>query len=328
MASLLAKKLATFVAVMFLVTAFSFILISLLPTKPENLLVPVQTSGANADTIAAYKQQIRHDLHLDQPLYKRYGRWISDIAHGNLGYYYRGINNKEPVSKSFKKAFPVSLELLIYSQLLALLFAIPLGIYTAQRAGKRSDRITNGVLFAFLAVPNFVLGLLLAYFVGVKLGWVPPSGYTYLSANLVDHAKSMILPSIALAAGQIAIYQRLLRTDMIQTLQEDFVLVAKAKGMSNRRVLWRHALRPSSFTLLTVAGLNFGTLIGGAVVIEVIFGLPGIGSLLSQAILARQYIALQSLIAIVAAIYVIVIFAVDLLYAVLDPRIRHVRSAS
>ena len=135
----------------------------------------------------------------------------------------------------------------------------------------------------------------------------------------------MAMPAIALAVGQIAVYMRLLRSDMIATLQEDFITMAKAKGMSPRRVLWRHALRPSSLTLLTVAGLNVGTLIGSTVVVEVIFSLPGLGSLLFEAINARQYIAFQSLVAIIAIGYVLLNFLVDVLYAVLDPRIRHAR---
>ena len=135
-----------------------------------------------------------------------------------------------------------------------------------------------------------------------------------------------MLPAIALAAGLIAVYMRLLRSDMIATLQEDFIPMAKAKGISDRRILWRHALRPSSLTLLTVAGLNFGTLIGGAVVVEVIFGIPGMGTLISQAISARQYVALQSFVAIIAIGYVLMNFVVDVLYTVLDPRIRRARA--
>jgi peptide/nickel transport system permease protein len=136
----------------------------------------------------------------------------------------------------------------------------------------------------------------------------------------------MILPSVSLAIGQVAVYMRLLRTDLVATLQQDFILMAKSKGISERRVLWRHALRPSSLTLLTVAGLNVGTLIGGAVVLETIFQLPGMGSLIADAIFRRQYVALQSFVAVLAIGYVMVNFLVDILYTVLDPRIRHARA--
>ena len=136
----------------------------------------------------------------------------------------------------------------------------------------------------------------------------------------------MALPAISLAVGQIAVYMRLLRSDMIATLQEDFIPMAKAKGIPTRRILWRHALRPSSLTLLTVAGLNVGALIGGTVVIEVIFGLPGMGTLLYTAIVARQFVELQSFVAVIAIGYVLVNFVIDVLYSVLDPRIRHARA--
>ncbi|MGH2685415.1 MAG: ABC transporter permease, partial [Actinomycetota bacterium] len=157
------------------------------------------------------------------------------------------------------------------------------------------------------------------------LGWLPPQGYVRPSDDLVEHIRSMILPSISLAVGQIAVYMRLLRTDLVATLQQDFILMAKSKGISQRRVLWRHALRPSSLTLLTVAGLNVGTLIGGALIIEIIFSLDGMGRLVFDAISERQVVAIQSLVAIIAIAYVLVNFLVDLLYAAVDPRIRHAR---
>jgi len=140
--------------------------------------------------------------------------------------------------------------------------------------------------------------------------------------NLVEHFKSMVVPVIALSLGQIAVYMRLLRSDLVATLQEDFILMAKSKGISNARVLWRHALRPSSLTLLTVAGLNVGTLIGGTVVVEYLLGIPGIGLQLGQSIFARQYVKLQSLVALIAIVFVLINFLIDFLYTVLDPRIR------
>jgi len=138
----------------------------------------------------------------------------------------------------------------------------------------------------------------------------------------------VILPVLAVAIGQIAVYSRLLRSDMVATLQEDFILMAKSKGISNRRILWTHALRPSSLTLLTVAGLNVGALIGGALVVENVFGVPGLGKRITEAILAKQYPALQSYVAIVAILYVVINFIIDILYSVLDPRIRNARAVA
>ncbi len=159
--------------------------------------------------------------------------------------------------------------------------------------------------------------------VGVKLGWADTGGYKSPTQDLAGHVRSMILPTITLAVGQIAVYMRLLRSDMIATLQQDFITMAKAKGITTKRILFRHALRPSSLTLLTVAGLNIGTLIGGALIIEVVFNIPGLGYLMGEAIATRQIVMFQSLVAIIAIFYVFVNFCVDILYTVLDPRIRH-----
>src|SRR4030095_3528563 len=207
-----------------------------------------------------------------------------------------------------------------------LVIAIPLGVITAYRAGSLLDRGANATAFGLLAIPNFALALILAYYVGVRAGRLPVQSYVKPSQDLPEHIRRMAMPTIALAVAQVAVYMRLLRSDMIATLQEDFITMAKAKGISPRRVLWRHALRPSSLTLLTVAGLNVGTLIGSTVVVEVIFSLPGLGSLLFEAITARQYIAFQSLVEIIAIGSVLLNFLVDVLYAVLDSRIRHARA--
>jgi peptide/nickel transport system permease protein len=215
---------------------------------------------------------------------------------------------------------------MVYSQILALVLAVPLGVITAYRAGTRFDRAANTTAFALLSLPNFVLGLVLAYYVGVFLGWLPPNGYTEFGDDPVQHIRYMVLPTITLAAAQIGVYMRLLRSDMVQTLQEDFIQMARSKGISDRRVLWHHALRPSSLTLLTVGGLNVGTLIGGALVIEVLFSLPGMGLSIFEAISQRQYVALQSFVAILAILFVLVNFIVDVLYTVIDPRIRHARA--
>jgi peptide/nickel transport system permease protein len=314
---ILLRRLLHLLVVLFFVTVFVALLTSMLPGDP-------------VDAIAGFaspeqKEELRTELGLDDPLPVRYVRWIGDFVTGDLGNYY-SISGGRPVMDRVKDSLPVSLQLMVYAQVLALVVAIPAGVISAYRAGSRGDRIGNAAAFGALAIPNFALALVLAYYVGVELGWLPVSGYVKPSEDFVEHIRRMAMPAISLAVGQIAVYMRLLRSDMIATLQEDFITMAKAKGVSPRRVLWRHALRPSSLTLLTVAGLNVGTLIGGAVIIEVIFSMPGIGTLLFEAISARQYIALQSLVAIIAVGYVMVNFLVDVLYAVLDPRIRHARS--
>jgi peptide/nickel transport system permease protein len=314
---LILRRLAHLVVVLFFVTLFVALLTAMLPGDP-------------VDAIAGFgspeqKDALRENLGLDDPVWQQYGRWIGDFVTGDLGGYY-SITGERPVMDRVRDSLPVSLQLMVYAQVLALVIAIPAGVITAYKAGTRADKAANATAFGMLAIPNFALALVLAYYVGVEFGWLPVSGYVKPSEDLVEHIRRMILPTVALAVGQVAVYMRLLRSDMIATLQEDFITMAKSKGVSPRRVLWRHALRPSSLTLLTVAGLNVGTLIGGAVIIEVIFSMPGVGTLLFEAIQARQYIALQSLVAIIAVGYVLINFLVDVLYAVLDPRIRHARA--
>jgi peptide/nickel transport system permease protein len=311
------RRLAHLAVVLFFVTLFVALLTAMLPGDPVDAIAGFASEEQ--------KDALREDLGLDDPVYMQYGRWIGDFVTGDLGGYY-SVTGERPVMDRVRESVPVSLQLMVYAQVLALVIAIPAGVFTAYRAGSRADKAANATAFGMLAIPSFALALVLAYYVGVELGWLPVSGYVKPSEDLVEHIRRMILPTVALAVGQIAVYMRLLRSDMIATLQEDFITMAKSKGVSPSRVLWRHALRPSSLTLLTVAGLNVGTLIGGAVIIEVIFSLPGIGTLLFEAINARQYIALQSLVAIIAVGYVLVNFLVDVLYAVLDPRIRHARA--
>jgi peptide/nickel transport system permease protein len=311
------RRLAHLLIVLFCVTLFVSLLTSMMPGDPVDAI-----SGFASPE---QKDALREDLGLNDPVPVQYARWVGNFVRGDLGNYY-SVTGGRPVMDRVKDALPVSLQLMVYAQLLALIIALPLGVITAYRAGSRLDRGANATAFGMIAIPNFALALVLAYYVGVRLGWLPVSGYVKPSEDFIEHMRRMAMPTISLAVAQVAVYMRLLRSDMIATLQEDFITMAKAKGISPRRVLWRHALRPSSLTLLTVAGLNVGTLIGGAVIVEVIFSLPGIGTLLFEAINARQYIALQSLVAIVAVGYVLVNFLVDLLYVILDPRIRHART--
>jgi peptide/nickel transport system permease protein len=331
---LIARRFLQLAIVLLLVTFFTFSLVRLLPGDPAKTIIPF---GSDQQRAALAK-----DLGLDKPFLQQYVNYLgipviksegtTGLLQGNLG---RKYATNQPVGELIKQSLPVSIQLVIYAQLVALALAIPLGVLTAYRAGTRTDRAVNTTAFGFLALPNFVLALLLSYVVGARLKWLPTAGYEpgwldplFDSARTpsVEHLKYMVLPVIALAVGQVAIYMRLLRSDMIATLQENFITMAKAKGVPNRRILFRHALRPSSLTLLTVAGLNVGTLIGGAIVVEVIFGIPGMGTQIATAIAAREYVELQSYIFVLAFIFVLINFAVDFCYILLDPRIRRARA--
>jgi peptide/nickel transport system permease protein len=305
------------VVVLLCVSFFSFALLSLAPGDPVTAIVGFATPEQ--------KEVIRHDLHFDRPFLTQYWEWLSGVTQGDLGNQYFGPTGVKKVSTAIGEALPVSLQLMLYAMILTLIIAIPLGVLAAYKSGTFLDKAINMTAFGAIALPDFALALILSYWVGVKLGWLPSQGYERITEDPVEHFRYMALPAISLAVGQIAAYMRLLRSDMIATLQEDFILMAKAKGITNRRILWRHALRPSSLTLLTVAGLNVGALIGGTVVIEVIFGLPGMGSLLFRSIAQRQFVMLQSLVVIIALAYVVVNVLIDILYNILDPRLRHAR---
>jgi peptide/nickel transport system permease protein len=323
----IARRLVQLVVVVVLSTLFAFSLLRLFPGDAADAVLPYGTP--------AQKAQFREDTGLNKPFFQQYATWGWNLLHFDLG---RDYQTNTEVSDKVEAALPVSIQLMLYAQIIALVVAIPLGVFTAYRANTKADRAVNTGAFALLALPSFVLALALAYWVGVKwqpnlpfLGQIPVTGYEpgWLEAafgqptgNLGHHFATLLLPAISLAAGLIAVYMRLLRSDMIATLQENYITMARAKGLSDRRVLWRHAFRPSSLTLLTVAGLNFGTLIGGAVAVEVIFQIPGLGTLIYQAINARQIVELQSYIAIIAIGYVVLNFVIDSLYVVLDPRIR------
>ena len=310
---LIIKKLAQLVVAVILVTLFASLLLEFLPGDAADVLAPSASDQQ--------REQIREDIGLHDSFPVRYARWLGNFVTGDFGNYYT-VSSKRPVADRLWDALPVSLLLMLYAQVVALVIAIPVAVLAAYRKDTWFDRLTNVSAFAMLAVPNFALGFILQYYLGVKLGWFKSSGYARITENPVEHFQYMILPTITLAVGQVAVYQRLLRTDMIATLREDFILMAKAKGLKAKRILFRHALKPSSLTLLTVAGLNVGTLIGGALIVEVVFSLPGMGLLIFEAISRRQIVAFQSMIAVVAILYILVNFIVDLLYTVLDPRIR------
>ena len=218
---------------------------------------------------------------------------------------------------------PVSIELMLLAQLGALLIGVPLGILCAAKADSTLDRALAGGAFAMLSIPPFMLAILLIFAFSVGLGILPATGYTPFAQDPVANLLSMALPAASLALVEWPALMRVLRSDMISTLQEDFIAMAKAKGLKRRRILFLHALKPSSLTLVTVLGLNIGRLIGGAVIIETIFALPGLGRLLVEAIYTRDFVVLQGAVLFVAVSYVLINFVVDLLYAMLDPRIRH-----
>lgn len=312
----LARRVILLLPVLFIVTFFSYLLLDLLPADPT---IAILGPNATEESVA----ELSAELHLDDPLPVRYVSWLGNLVQGDLGQSYL---NHQPVASAIRQRVGVTLELLVMSQLIALGIAVPLAIAAARKPGSLLDRLSTAGAFGFLAVPSFVLAVVLVSVFALRLGWFPATGLPPFSEGPSQHLRSLVLPSLSLAMGELAVYLRLVRTDMISTLQNDFILNAKAKGLPSWYILWRHAFRPSSFSLLTVVGLNMGRLIGGALIIELIFALPGMGTLAVQSIFARDYLVVQGYVVVVAVGYVLMNFIVDMLYAVLDPRIRHAQS--
>jgi peptide/nickel transport system permease protein len=310
---LVARKALSLLLVLLAVSLLTFLMLDLLPGCLEcQILGP---ENMDPESVAA----VRADLRLDQPLPVRYVAWLGDAATGDLG---RSYYTRQEVTDAIIERLPVTAEIVVVSMAISLGVAIPLGTLTAYRAGGWLDRLVTGATFGMLAIPSFMMGLLLIYLFAVELGWFPATGWTRLTEDPVGNLRSVLMPAVSLAAANVAVFTRLLRTDMIATLQEDHVLLARSKGLPTWRILLRHALRPSSFSLLTVSALTIGTLLGGAVIVEQLFALPGIGRLLFDAIFQRDLMIVQGVVLVTSTGFVVINGVVDILYSVLDPRLR------
>jgi peptide/nickel transport system permease protein len=313
------RRLPSLIATLLAVSILTFLMTSLLPGDPALQILGAE--NATPEAIAA----VRSELNLDDPLPVRYLHWIGDALTGDFGRSYR---TNEPVSQAIIERLPVTAEIGILAIVIALAIAIPVGMLSAYRAGTRTDKVISSTSFGLLAVPNFMVAILLILVFAVWLGVLPATGWVNFTDNPVQNLRSALLPALSLAVAEMAVYTRLLRTDMIATLQQDFVTMARVKGVSNGRILFRHALRPSSFSLLTVVGVQVGAIIGGSVVIETLFALPGVGRLLLESVFVRDIIMVQGIALVIAVSYVVVNFTVDILYSYLDPRISHGRSSA
>ena len=311
---IIATRLLATVPVLLAVSFLTYVMLDLLPGDP--VLTLLGPEGVSTEAIAA----VREDLRLDDPLPLRYLSWLGDAITGDLG---RSYQTRQEVSDAIGERLPVTLEIATVAMLMSLAVAIPVGVLSAYRAGTGLDKGVTTATFGLLAVPNFMMALLLIYILAVRYRLFPATGWTSLSEGPIDNLRTVFMPALALAISSMAVLTRLLRSDMISVLQEDHVLMARSKGLPTWRILFRHVLRPSSFSLLTVGGLQVGNLLGGSVIVEEIFALPGIGRLLLTAILQRDVLIVQGVILLIAVIYVVVNLIVDLLYEFLDPRIRY-----
>ena len=309
---LLGRRFLQLIVVIFLLSLVAIFSLRLIPGDPAEII----GLGADPATI----EQIRDDIGLNESVVTQYTRWAGNFVRGDLGKYYHAAGDP---AADVRRTLPISLQLMVYTQIVALAFAIPLGVFAAYRADRLFDRMSNIGAFFAISIPAFVLAYLAKQYFVFKWNLLPERGWPPLSEGVGDHFRHAVLPVAVMSVAQIAVYYRLLRSDMISTLQEDYITMARAKGLGSQRILFRHALRPSSLTLLTVAGLNVGSMISTAVIVEKIFGIDGMGLKLVTAVFSREYIAAQSFIAVIGILFVLINFLVDLLYTVLDPRIRH-----
>ena len=308
-----ARRLLYLLPVLIAVSLLTFLIASLLPGDLADVILGDQ---ATPEKVAA----LRHDMGLDQPILLRYVGWLGHVLQGDLG---RSFRTGQTVLQAVAERAPVSFELMLFAETIGLAIGVPLAIVCAARSGGPLDRFMTGTAFGMLSVPTFLSAILLIYLFAVQLRWLPATGYVPFTEDPFANLRFMVLPALTLALAEWPGIMRVLRSDMIASLQEDYIALARAKGLKPSRILFVHALKPSSLTLVTITGINIGRLIGGTLIVETIFALPGIGRLLVGAIYTRDLIILQGAVLLVAAGFVIMNFIVDLLYAVLDPRIRH-----
>lgn len=308
----LGKKLLRLIAVVLAVTALTFLMVNLLP---GNIAYEIAGYEATPEDIKA----IQEELGLNKNIFLRYTSWLANVASGDFG---KSMRTHRAVLDEIVSRLPVTIELLILSQIFALILAIPAGIISAYKAQTGTDRALSSIAFAMISIPIFVLALVLIFLFALKLKWLPATGYTPISNGLWLNLRGFILPASSIALVEWVPLMRILRSDMIATLKEDFILMARAKGLPAKSILFRHALRPSSFTLITILGIQIGHLIGGALIVEIIFALPGMGRLFVSSIFARDFNMVQGCVLFIAVAYVTINFIVDVLYSFLDPRIR------
>ena len=317
MARRLILPLLELVAVLFLVSIGVFLLLSLVPGDPA---VAVLGEGRSPEEYDALRRQ----LGLDDPLLTRYADWLGGVLHGDLGTSL--VPPQTDVLDRIASAFPVSLELAVLGLVLALLIAVPLAMWSAYHQGGRADRAISAVTFGLLSMPSFLIGIVLIAVLVNSLGIFPRNEWVRPGDSLTGNLSHAFLPALTIALMEAAMFTRILRNDLVTTLHEDFILAARARGMSPLRIMVSDALRPSSFSLVTVLGLSIGRLVGSTVIVEYLFALPGMGKLVIDAANQGNYPVVQGAVLVIAVVYVASNALIDRSYGLLDPRTRRARA--
>jgi peptide/nickel transport system permease protein len=316
MTRFLARRLLQMIPVLFFVTLIIFALINLIPGDAARLFLGEE---ATPDAIAA----LRHEMGLDKPLYVQYVRWVGRMAHGDFGYSFK---DHRPVLQTLLEKLPVTAELTAGALLIAWALAIPAGVLAAWRQRTAVDYGASAAALGGLSIPNFWLGIMLIYLFAVHLRWLPASGFVPITENLGRNLRALIMPAFNLGIVLAAVVMRQLRSSMLEVMSADFVRTAKAKGLAQTVVLVRHALRNAVIPVITVMGIQLGTLLGGAIITETIFAVPGLGQLAVNSIYGRDYPMLEGVVIASAVAILAVNLLVDIVYSLIDPRIKLARS--
>ena len=313
MLSYLIRRLISTIPVMLVVAVFVFLMLRLSPSDPAAILAG---DNANAEQVA----MIRQRLGLDQPIIAQFGVWIWSVLRGDFG---ESFFFKKQVAELVADRIEPTLALAICTMIIAIAVAVPLGIFAAMRRGSLLDRVVMGFSVLGFSVPVFVIGYILIYVFAIQLGWFPVQGYQRLSLGFGGFLQRLILPSCTLAVIYVALIARMTRTSVLEVLGEDYIRTARARGLTPLQVLVRHALPNAAVPIVTVIGLGIALLIGGVVVTESVFAIPGLGRLTVDAVLARDYPTIQAIILLFSFVYVLINLLIDLAYTALDPRIRY-----
>lgn len=309
------RRVLQVVPVVFGLSVAVFLMLRLIPGDVVDVILG--TEGSSPERLA----QLRAMFGLDRPYYLQYLDWASGLVTGDLG---RSIRTSRPILPDLLNRFPVTLQLTGLAMVVSLALAIPLGVLSAVKRYTRTDTAVRVIGLLGLSIPNFWLATMLILLFSTTLrGVLPTSGYVYPSQDLFGSFRSVLLPALALGAANMAILMRMTRSSMLEVLRQEYVTTARAKGLVERAVVYRHALRNALIPVLTVAGVQVGYLLGGAIIVEQIFSLPGVGTLILNGITQRDYPVVQAGVLFVATSFVLVNLAVDILYAYLDPKIHY-----
>ena len=306
------RRLLAAIPVMLVVATSVFLLLFLTPGDPAAVILGPDASPAQV-------AELRTRLGLDRPVHEQLLSWYTRLAHGDLG---QSIFLSRPVTQAIAERAEPTLLLTSLASLVAISIGLPFGVLSALRRGQWVDTGSMLIAISGVSMPTFWLGLNLIFLFGVVLGWLPVAGYQPLSAGLWENLRYLIMPAVTLGLAQGALLARVTRSMMLETLGEDYVRTARAKGLAEKRVISAHALRNAMIPLITVIGLTFAILMGGAVITETVFNIPGVGRLLIQAVTRRDYPVVQGVVLIIAGLYVLVNLLVDIVYGYLDPRLR------